>query len=1016
LILLILLNSSKCSANILINEIMYDPELNDNYYEWIELYNPTNQSINLTDWSLTDNSAEDFLEGNSDHGNGTTILPPFSYALITDHGTKFYNNCSISNSTVKLYVDDSAIGNGLSNSGDKLILKNNQNETVDAVEWIKNYSDIPGEPAFAVKENCTLARITNLDTNDSNKDFYESITPTPGCKNVVIEEGKTIITCNQSYFLIKKNEKLVIYLKVKNAGKFYDNITTKITSITDGWTAQIDNKKVMLGPNESTNLNVTITSCQKNCVSIGKITFLALSEKEINSSDGITLTFEIFAPDLFIKNIKGYNEEGTETNTYGEGEIIRIKAFLKNQGKENATNVIVNFYLDRIESSNYLGYKFYESIGKYQKYPSIKIDTHGVSIGKHNIVVIVDENNVIDEFNEENNILTYQIEIINTYPDEYSMRLLITDVYYHSHPGLFNEYIGIYNPTNTEINLTGWYLTNEPLEVKTKQLKIVFPDGTILTGNKKIIITENAITYEWETDEKPDFEYNNDSDTSIPQMIRTSKFILSNKGEFLALKDYHNHTIDFVAYGNKSINRSFWKGSAIPFSGEGAILRRNFNEQGNPVDTNSSRDWENNRKYKIGQSNMPYENFNFIGEITTFVSPDCSHEILISEIKSSNESIYLNIYEFSDSFLCDSLIEALIRGVSVNIFLEGSPVGGISEEEKYVLSRIINYGGNIRFIVNDHEKKVYARYIFDHGKYLVIDNTTVIVESCNWVKTGIPKDPSYGNREWGIIIRNTSVAEYFLNVFLDDFNPERRDSYSFKDMNLSIDYDFYMDKSVFRGSYEPQFETETFVGNFTVTPVFSPDTSFDAICEMIDSANESIYIEQLYIYKNWTEKVNPFVERLINKSKKGVDIKVILNYNPIYEDTNEKNNLTKQFFEENGIEVKFIYTNWSYFSNVHNKGMIVDNKSVLISSINWNENSVINNREAGIIIENESIAQYYSDVFFYDWNINSPKSQSKEIELLSTEEDYKNTIYIVIIFTLTFALIARDWRKRQWQM
>ena len=183
---------------------------------------------------------------------------------------------------------------------------------------------------------------------------------------------------------------------------------------------------------------------------------------------------------------------------------------------------------------------------------------------------------------------------------------------------------------------------------------------------------------------------------------------------------------------------------------------------------------------------------------------------------------------------------------------------------------------------------------------------------------------------------------------------------------------------------------------------------------MIDSANESINIEQLYIYKNWTDRINPFVERLINKSKNGIDIKVILNYNPVYEETNYKNNLTKQYLEEYGIEVKFIYTNSSYFSNVHNKGMIIDNKSVLISSINWNENSFINNREAGIIIENEDIARYYLDVFFYDWDLNFLRNKSQKNEFLSPDVDYKNTIYIVVIFTLTFALIARDWRKRQW--
>ena len=197
-------------------------------------------------------------------------------------------------------------------------------------------------------------------------------------------------------------------------------------------------------------------------------------------------------------------------------------------------------------------------------------------------------------------------------------------------------------------------------------------------------------------------------------------------------------------------------------------------------------------------------------------------------------------------------------------------------------------------------------------------------------------------------------------------------------------------------------------------PVFSPDTSYETICDMIDSARESIYIEQLYIYRDWDNRINPFVERLVNKSNHGVDVKVILNYNPNYETSNDKNNLTKQYLEKHGAEVKFIYTNWSYFSNVHNKGMIVDNKSVLIASINWNENSVTCNREAGIIIENEEIAKYYSSVFFYDWELGSPKSKNQKEVALSSVTDYKNTIYIVTIFTLTFALIARDWRKRQW--
>jgi hypothetical protein len=64
-------------------------------------------------------------------------------------------------------------------------------------------------------------------------------------------------------------------------------------------------------------------------------------------------------------------------------------------------------------------------------------------------------------------------------------------------------------------------------------------------------------------------------------------------------------------------------------------------------------------------------------------------------------------------------------------------------------------------------------------------------------------------------------------------------------------------------------------------------------------------------------------------------------------------------------------------SKLHNKGMIVDGKWTLISSINWNRNSVAQNREAGVIIENEEVAQYFTDLFYWDYN-EPPQSNAGE--------------------------------------
>ncbi|KYK33663.1 MAG: hypothetical protein AYK22_06325 [Thermoplasmatales archaeon SG8-52-3] len=1237
-IILLVFTSIDCSAEILINEVMYNPKTDDNYNEWIELFNPTNLSINVNDWIIEDNSAEDSIYGDFENGNGTTIIPPNGYAIIADIGTRIYENFSINPKVISLIVDDLSIGNGLGNSKDKLILKNKSGIIKDAIEWGYDYSDVPGIPTNLIEEGSSLSRYQNIDTNNSISDFFEGINPTPGNKNIIFHNPKLeiylypsfipkiqknsdyslpfAIKVNMSYYSsyenyklktfivgdyysnwpasqtwngnsweysnyytstvttdkygnwsgwqyvrfnnnyqeyeknikeknsaylklkitdenitdeiskkvnlldmdnstlngtlggcvvgiaqknnifleskiaiienisgiitgiyitenneinekissipgyfkltspvdsnyiikflnsddniihiienitirpgkfgvdiesdkknyqVRKNEILDVKLCLKNTGDFNDSINLNIENILEGWSATLDKERVTLSPKEKIEVNLHIRPYDVYGLISGTINISATSENDFGETDEIILFLEVFAPDLIIKNIKLYNEIGKECYVYGQGEIVKIKAFYRNVGNENATDTKVKFYFDNVKDENFIGCKSYESIGKYQKYPQIKWDTKDISPGIHKIIVSADIDGIIDELNELNNEISINIEILDTRPNNTGLSILITKIYYHSRPGLFNEFICITNPTEFDFNISNWYLTNEPFKIKTEQKKIIFPTGTIIPANSELILSENASSYKWETGKNPDFEYNYDSNKTVPQMNNSKKFIMSNKGDDVSLKDTYNHTIDFVSYGQNYYKTNFWKGKSIFFSGEGVVLVRNLNKKNIPIDTNTSFDWINSRRYGIGQSDFPNVNFSNHCEIITFSSPDCSYQTILKEIQSANESIYLNIYEFTSPFLCDELIKALLRNVSVNIFLEGSPIGGISNEEKYILNRIANYGGDIRFIVSYPNNDVYSRYIFNHGKYLIIDNETVIIESCNWANTGVPKNPTYGNREWGVIVRDNITAQFFLKVFLVDWDLNRCDIYSFDEMNLSVSPYFFMDESVYWGYYKPQFESQRFFGNFSITPVLSPDTSNNSICELIDSSNESIYIEQLYIYKDWQSGINPFVERLIKKAKMGVEVKVILNYNPNYEDTNEKINITKQILEENGIDVKLIYTNWSYFTNVHNKGLIVDNKSVLISSINWNENSVMRNREVGIIIKNSDIANYYKKIFFHDWNLTAPKTQKQRKETI--QSDYKNTIYIITIYTLTFALIARDWRKRQW--
>jgi len=779
-------------ASLLINEVMYHPTQNEGTNEWIELYNPSSESIDITGWTIADEKETDSLQADPNNGDGTTIIPPEGYAIVTDLGTTVYENFSADEHAVRLAVDDSTLcGYGLNNQQEKLLLMDTEGTVIDAMEWGASYDDVPGAPAPLVAKGHSLARIQN--TKDSSVDFVESATPTPGYANSVEEQ----------------------YSEQPNA------------------------------------------------------------------------------------------EGGTDTQT-----------------------------------------------------PPI----------------------------------------------------LITELYYHTNANLDDEFVQIYNPTNSSADISGWYLTDEPWKEPDDQAKIIFPDRTVLPANASWFVTKNATDFLWETGRLPDFEYGDDARNDTLKLPTYKTVLFSNTDGYAALYTSSAGLADLVNYGEATQMVPGWSGPPIPDSGQGVILKRNT-QNTTPVDTDTAADWIHPRVYGIGQTDLKAHSIVFTGEVTAFVSPDSSFETIVSELRKATRSIDCNIYEFTNPLLSDELIAALDRKVTVTVFLEGAPPGGIDPKEYFLLRQIQDHGGIVRFMVSDEKNRVHARYGFDHAKYIIVDNQTVIVESCNWANTGVPKDPTYGNREWGMVIRNKDVATIFLQVFLDDSNPSRCDSYPLDMMNATIPPEFFLSKTVPHAEHTPRFKAQTFTGTQTITPVFSPDTSEQLLCDAINTANRTIYIEQLYIYKDWGEQLSPLVERLVNKTAQGVDVRVILDYNPEYTNTIQQLNDTKQFLEENGIHVKFISAAWSPFTTVHNKGMVIDNTTVLVSSINWNQQSVTLNREAGVLLENPAAATYYADVFLSDWNLEPGQNHASS----SPWADYKNLLMIGVVCGITGALIVRDWRKRKWR-
>ena len=493
-----------------------------------------------------------------------------------------------------------------------------------------------------------------------------------------------------------------------------------------------------------------------------------------------------------------------------------------------------------------------------------------------------------------------------------------------------------------------------------------FPPGTTINGT--LTIARNAGAFETTHGRLPDYEWY-DSSPRVPDVVSGDKLRMANARDSLML--YDNSVL---------VQAVSWPEEVKPREGQVHYFEAGL--------------WDR-RPLFIGQSRFSphtYENVT----VTTFVSPDSSHEVFLQAIASANRTIHLNAYEFTSPALSEPLIDAHRRGVDVQILLEGGPVGGISQEEKGLIWTVNQSGIPVYHMATMGEQK--APYRFDHAKYVAVDGRAVLVTSENFGKSGYPAPGIKGNRGWGVYIENTGLSAYFEDVFWSDFRGIN---------SVPIQGTPGSPESPSGVPYAIEFSPQRFFGA-TVTPVISPDTSY-LIQDLLNNAQETIDIEQAYITNESATTLNPYLGAAINASRRGVHVRVLLDsywYN--IEDTRDNDEMAALInriavAEGLPLEGRCADIESNNLEKIHNKGVIVDNRSVLVSSINWNTNSPNFNREAGVIIEHPAVARYFKDVFEDDWQPVRLKNSQKP--------DYlKIAGLIAVILCL---VIIYTWRRQR---
>lgn len=380
----------------------------------------------------------------------------------------------------------------------------------------------------------------------------------------------------------------------------------------------------------------------------------------------------------------------------------------------------------------------------------------------------------------------------------------------------------------------------------------------------------------------------------------------------------------------------------------------------------------------------------YVSEITAFVSPDSSYSALVDFIDNAKASLYVNVYTFDSPLIAERIVNAKTKGVDVIIMVDKSPVAGISGEEKVVISYLLSNGVQVYY--SDDRRVTY-----NHAKYAIADNVSILITTENFGYSGFSADSSFGARGWGAVMHDVPLTRYFVNIFFKDLKyVEKASPLPAAAAHTNL-----------KGKYSPVFAAENFKGNFFVVPVVGPENAVEKIVALLNSANKSLYIEQFYIYEHWgsikkdTPETAPnlFLEAAINAARRGVEVKILLDstwYNIEAEDPASNYNTLKYVQniakkESLNLQVKLANSKKLGLEKIHTKGVVVDKKAVLISSINWNEHSPTKNREVGVIVHGEP-AMYFVEVFECDW---SGTCGSREY------------VYIVAIGILILAIYAR---------
>ncbi len=294
--------------------------------------------------------------------------------------------------------------------------------------------------------------------------------------------------------------------------------------------------------------------------------------------------------------------------------------------------------------------------------------------------------------------------------------------------------------------------------------------------------------------------------------------------------------------------------------------------------------------------------------------PDSGDDRLAELMATAQHSIDLSIYELQERRMVHALLDAAARGVTVRVMLEPRTVGAANFDP---VSKELTAGG---VKVTPTPPAFDTHRNVDHAKFCILDDKELLYGTGNMVKSSIG---------------SVSLAPYQLRDFWieDGRKASLTAARALFDADLARKDTTGMDMSGF---------------------VLSPDNADGKITALVDGATK-----RLLVYNQSLNDAD-LIARLIKAQSRGVDVHVLLGYQPGFGGAPPANDDTINKLKAGGVKAAYLKAHY-----LHAKAIVADDK-VYLGSQNFTNGGLRANRELGEIFDDATLVKTVVTTFQKD--------------------------------------------------